>query len=88
MGPIALGVGEDFAAINWGFANSVFGHAQGTWNDAPDGGTTNGNTAVQPYPGIIEVDIIPEPSSAVLAAGIGVCLLAFKRRRRLTSRYS
>lgn len=84
MGPVSAGVGEDFAAINWGFANFVGGHAQGAWNDCPDGGTTDGNTAFQPYRGIVEVGAIPEPSSASLAASVGVCLLTIQRQRRRT----
>jgi Lectin C-type domain len=71
--------GEDYTAINWQFAVGI--NAQrGLWNDTPNAGTTNSNTAEQRYRAIIEYTV-PEPSGAVFAAA-GCLMMGWRRQRR------
>ena len=57
-GGVAAGVGEDYVALNWQFANNVFG-TKGQWNDVPNNGCTPNCTTTQPYRAIIELTTAP-----------------------------
>jgi MYXO-CTERM domain-containing protein len=76
--------GEYYAAINWHFAQSQDSQLLGTWNDAPQGGSTGyGGNTNGPYYGLASVPV-PEPSTLLVWSGLGAVGLgtAWRRRRR------
>jgi len=79
--PNNFGVGEDYIAINWHFAQGTTS-IRGTWNDNPLNGTRGlGGRSNGPYFGIVEISAaqVPEPSSVILT---GLGLLATARLAR------
>ena len=71
---------EDFVAINWHVATGDIDNdaVAGDWNDAPLGGTTGyGGTSDGPHLGIVEV--VPEPTTALLLT-LGLAGLGMRRR--------
>lgn len=70
---------EDYAVMNYYYTQNI--GPKGLWNDAGITGVPNAGNATGPYRGVVEV--VPEPTSALLIVFGGLCI-GFRRRDRVS----